>query len=382
MSDSKSPTQSAIDARNDRDEAIRRFATQFVGGENQDLYEDMMLTICRLARDGASRGDVKLLHKAIAELRYGFKVFAPYRDAPKISIFGSSRTPEAHPDYIAAADFARLIGQRGWMVITGAGDGIMKAGHGGAGREASFGVAIRLPFEQKTNDVIADDSKLVNFRYFFTRKLMFLKEASAVALFPGGFGTQDEGFEALTLIQTGKASLMPIVMCEQPGGTYWPQWRAYVVSELLRCGMISEGDMHLFKITDSVEAAVEHVCQFYRIYHSGRYVGPDFVIRLKHKLADATLQRLNDEFSRLILTAGVIEQCEALSGENGQFPGLPRLKLRFDRKNAGLLRKMIDIINREPLPPAEPLREPPPEPALITDVDATADASAAAATQG
>jgi len=362
-------TPQTTEARSDRDAAIRQFASQYLMGANQDLYEEMLLTICRLARDGASRGDVKLLHRAVAELRYGFKIFAPYREAPKISIFGSSRTPHGHPDYVAAAEFARQIGERGWMVITGAGDGIMKAGHGGAGREASFGVAIRLPFEQKTNDIIAEDAKLVNFRYFFTRKLMFLKEASAVALFPGGFGTQDEGFEALTLIQTGKATLMPIVMCEQPGGTYWPQWRAYVVSELLRCGMISESDMNLFRITDSVEAAVEHVCQFYRIYHSGRYVGPDFVMRLKHRLSETTLQRLNDEYSRLILSGGVIQQCDALSGENGQYPGLPRLKFRFDKKSIGLLRRMIDLINREPIPPTEPLREPPPEPALITDVD-------------
>lgn len=368
MNDTRTP---AADPRSDRDTAIRAFAAAHIGGENQDLYEDMLRTICRLARDGASRGDVKLLHKALAELRYGFKVFAPYREVPKISIFGSSRTPDGHPDYVAAADFARIIGRRGWMVITGAGDGIMKAGHGGAGREASFGVAIRLPFEQKTNEIIAADDKLVNFRYFFTRKLMFLKEASAVALFPGGFGTQDEGFEALTLIQTGKASLMPIVMCEQPGGTYWPQWRAYVVSELLRCGMISESDMYLFKITDNVEVAVDHVCQFYRVYHSGRYVGPDFVVRLKHKLSDATIQRLNDEYSRQILSSGVIEQCDPLAGENGQYPDLPRLKFRFDKKNVGLLRRMIDVINREPLPPTEPMAAPPPEPALVTDLDSS-----------
>lgn len=341
---------SDVERRQQRASNIRDFASTHLKGENQTLYEEMLLTLCRLARDGASRGEVKLLSKAIAELRYGFHVFAPYRDTPKISIFGSSRTPEGHPDYSAATEFARRMGEHGWMVITGAGGGIMQAGHGGAGREASFGVAIRLPFEQKTNAIIAADEKLVNFRYFFTRKVMFLKEASAVALFPGGFGTQDENFEALTLIQTGKANIVPIVMVEQPGGTYWPQWRAYVVSELLRCGMISEQDMHLFKITDDVETAARHVLQFYRVYHSARYVNDDLLLRVRRPLSAATVMRLNDEFSRLIVTGGRIEQVDAPPGEFGEFPDLKRICLRFDRKNIGHLRRMIDVINQEPEP--------------------------------
>jgi uncharacterized protein (TIGR00730 family) len=342
------PSRSDTENRGDREKAIHEFAAAHLKGENQDLYEEMLLTLCRLARDGCSRGDVKLLHKALAELRYGFRVFAPYRETRKVSIFGSSRTPEGHPDYAAAVEFSRKMGENGWMVITGAGDGIMKAGHGGAGREASFGVAIRLPFEQKTNDIIASDDKLVNFRYFFTRKLMFLKEASAVVLFPGGFGTQDEGFEALTLIQTGKAALFPIVMVEQPGGTYWPQWRAYVVSELLRCGMISEQDMNLFKITDSVDVAVQHVLHFYRVYHSARYVNDELVLRVRRHLSDATMMRLNDEFARLIVASGRIEQREPLREEMGQFNDMRRITLNFDKKNIGQLRRMIDIINVEP----------------------------------
>ncbi|MBI5863654.1 MAG: LOG family protein [Planctomycetes bacterium] len=343
---------SRLDAENrtERDKDIHDFASRHLQGENQDLYEEMMLTVCRLARDGCSRGDVKLLHKALAELRYGFRVFAPYRETRKISIFGSSRTPEHHPDYKAAVEFARRMGDAGWMVITGAGDGIMKAGHGGAGREASFGVAIRLPFEQKTNEIIAADQKLVNFRYFFTRKLMFLKEASAIALFPGGFGTQDEGFEALTLVQTGKAPLIPIVMIEQTGGTYWPQWRAYVAAELLRCGMIGEPDMGLFKLTDSVDAAVQHVLQFYRVFHSSRYVNDDLVLRIRRPLPDATLTRLNDQFARLILAAGRIEQTDPLPEEQGELPALKRIRLRLDKKNIGHLRRMIDVINLEPAP--------------------------------
>lgn len=344
MSDRATATRSADSIK--RDKEIHEFASRYLAGENTDLYEEMIQTICRMSKDNATRAEVKLLRRALGEWRYGFKVFAPYRHIRKISIFGSSRTPESHPDYLATVEFARKVTERGWMVITGAGDGIMKAGHGGAGREASFGVAIRLPFEQKTNDIIENDAKLVNFRYFFTRKLMFVKEASAVALFPGGFGTQDEGFEALTLIQTGKSALLPIVMCEQKGGTYWPAWKQYVEHELLRKGMISEPDMSLFFITDDIDEAVRNVCDFYRVYNSSRYVDDDLVIRLERQISATTLQRINDEFAGRMLKGGKIEQLSApLPEEQGEFPDLPRLKLRFDKKNLGLLRRMIDTIN-------------------------------------
>jgi len=334
-------------SRTERDAAIREFAGRFLAGENEDLFREMLVTICRLAYDEVGRGDAKLLNKALAELRYGLKVFGPYRQVRKATIFGSSRTPEGHPDYEQAVAFARRLCEQGWMVITGAGDGIMKAGHGGAGRDASFGVAIRLPFEQKTNAIIANDEKLVNFRYFFTRKLMFMKEASAVVLFPGGFGTQDEGFEALTLVQTGKTPIIPIIMLEQPGGTYWPQWRAYVAAELLRTGMISEQDMHLFRITDDLERAVLEVEQFYRVYHSMRYVADDLVLRLNRPLPEGLVAELNVEFANIV-AGGRIEQCPALPAENGEFPEKPRLKLRFDRKSCGLLRRLIDRVNQAP----------------------------------
>ncbi len=332
----------------DRAQAISRFARDWLGDEHQDLYQEMLLTVCRLAADGVPRGDLKLLHRALAELRYGFKVFAPYRETPKISIFGSSRTPEWHPDYEAAVEFSRRIRAAGWMVITGAGDGIMKAGHGGAGREASFGVAIRLPFEQRTNDIIARDPKLVNFRYFFTRKLMFLKEASAVALFPGGFGTQDEGFEALTLVQTGKSALVPIVMCERPGGKYWPRWCEYVRSELLGNGMISEPDMSLFRITDNVDDAVAEVVRFYRVYHSSRYVHEDFILRMRRDISESTLERINDEFCGKLTTKGRIERVDPHPLERGEYADLPRLRVHFDRKNHGILRQMVEVINADP----------------------------------
>jgi hypothetical protein len=287
-------------------------------------------------------------------MRYALKTFVPYTAARKISIFGSARTPEGHPDYQAAVEFARRIGEHGWMVITGAGDGIMKAGHGGAGREASFGVAIRLPFEQKTNEIIAADAKLVNFKYFFTRKLMFIKEASAVALFPGGFGTQDEGFEALTLVQTGKASLVPIVMCEQPGGTYWPHWKNYVEAELLNKGMINPEDLELFRLTDDPQAALREVLDFYRVYHSMRYVGDELVIRLTRPISTETLVRINDEFDRRILVSGSIIASGPLAGENGELPELPRLRLHFNRKSIGLLRRLVDRLNADGGAPGSP----------------------------
>lgn len=332
--------------RNVRESDIRQFAQKHLSGPNQDLYEDMLVTVCRLARDQASRLDVKVLYRALAELRYAFKVFAPYREIRKISIFGSARTPEDHPNYQAAVEFARLIGLQNWMVITGAGDGIMKAGHGGAGREASFGVAIRLPFEQKTNDIIAEDAKLVNFRYFFTRKLMFLKEASAVALFPGGFGTQDEGFEVLTLVQTGKSAMVPLVMVEAPGGTYWAHWRKYVVDELLGAELIGEADLSLFRIADNVEQAVREVVDFYRVYHSMRYVNDELILRLNRAPSPMLVEKLNERFSRII-SRGKIEPTPPLADEFGECAELPRLRLMFDRKSHGLLRQMIDILNAE-----------------------------------
>jgi uncharacterized protein (TIGR00730 family) len=352
---SESPAVPAEDPqRSARDRAIDEFAARFLDGENRDLYAEMLVTICRLARDGADRGEVKLLNKALAELRYAFRVFAPYRQTRKVSIFGSSRVPEDHPDFLTAREFARQMRARGWMVITGAGDGIMKAGHGGAGREASFGVAIRLPYEQKTNTIIEGDPKLVNFRYFFTRKLMFMKEASAVALFPGGFGTLDEGFEALTLIQTGKAPLIPLLLVEHRGGRYWQHWRRYVSVELLRAGMISPEDMYLFRLTDDVGAAVAEITRFYRVYHSQRYVGDDLILRLNRPVSPVTLERINDEFAARILTGGRIETCPPPAEEGGECPEKPRLRMRFDKKSFGLLRRLIDTLNSDPDPPAPP----------------------------
>lgn len=333
------------DERTARDTAIQEFVNKHAPGRDADLFANMLRTICRMSRDATSRGDVKLVDKALAELRYAFKIFAPYEDIPKVSIFGSSRTPEDHPDYLQAVKFAERMRECKWMVITGAGDGIMKAGHGGAGAEASFGVAIRLPFEQRTNTIIEGDQKLVNFKYFFTRKLMFTKEAKAVALFPGGFGTQDEGFEVLTLVQTGKAAMVPIVLVDAPGGTYWQHWRTYVKAELLLTGMISPEDMNLIKLTDNVEDAVQEILTFYRRFHSHRYVRDRLVLRLNSPLPDGALDRIRTEFAG-IAENGEYETSGPLPEEENELPDKTRLIFKFNRRSHGKLRQMIDLINK------------------------------------
>lgn len=338
--------------RQERARAIDEFLTRFANSEDKDQLADMMVTICRLAADKTDRGELKLLSKALKELRYAFKVFAPYHDVRKVSIFGSSRTPIDHPEYKQADTFGRLMRLRKWMVITGAGDGIMRAGHDGAGREASFGVAIRLPFEQKTNSIIAADPKLVNFKYFFTRKLLFIKEASAIALFPGGFGTQDEGFEALVLIQTGKAALVPIVLIDAPGGTYWQHWRTYVAAELLRTGMISPEDMNLFRLTDDAEVAANEITDFYRVYHSSRYVADQLVLRLNQPLPPATVEMLNDKYSPIVVSGRIEAFLGPIDGEENEFPDKARLALHFNRKSFGALRLMINDISKAVAVPA------------------------------
>jgi uncharacterized protein (TIGR00730 family) len=312
------------------------------------LVQQMRETADKLIRDGASRGDVKLLSTALKELRYAFKVFKPFRDKRKVTIFGSARLPESHPAYAQAVAFSRRIAQAGYMVITGAASGIMEAGHVGAGRENSIGVNILLPFEQEANPIIRGDQKLMHLKYFFTRKLLFIKESDAVALFPGGFGTQDECFEVLTLVQTGKSHIFPIIMVDEPGGDYWKCWDRYVREVLLGRGLISPADLALYKVTDSADEAVVEVQQFYRVYHSMRYVRGDLVLRLQRRLPDSLLEQVRQEYAA-ILAGGTFEQTEALPEEanDPQAAHLPRLKFRFDRKSLGELRQLIDRINRD-----------------------------------
>jgi len=346
--DAPTASQASEDRRRGRLDAIKAFLSEYAPSPNDDLLSQILITVCRLSADHVDRGDLKILNTALKELRYAFKVFAPFRAVPKVTIFGSARTSEEHPQYVEARRFADLIQQAGWMVITGAGDGIMRAGHHGATPQRSFGVAISLPFEQFTNNIIANDPKLVNFKYFFTRKLMFIKEANAVVVFPGGFGTQDECFESLTLVQTVKAAPTPIVLCNEPGGQYWQHWRRYVEKELLANGMVDPADMNLFYVADRAEDAVAEVLRYYHVYHSCRFVGDQFVIRLNRALPVETLAEINDTYAD-ILSGGRFEQVDhPLEGEGGAYADKSRLVFSFDRRSAGRLRALINRVNSEP----------------------------------
>jgi uncharacterized protein (TIGR00730 family) len=312
-----------------------------------DLVQAIKETADKLAVDGSTRGDLKILSRTLRELRYAFKVFSPYRRKRKVTVFGSARTQPDEPAYIQAVELGRVMAEAGWLVITGAASGIMEAGHRGAGRESSMGLNIMLPFEQSANPVIVGDPKLVHMKYFFTRKLMFVKECDAVVCLPGGFGTLDEAMEVITLLQTGKRDMIPVVLLDAPGGNYWQALLDYVKDHLLAGRMISPEDLALFKLTDSYEVARDEVLQFFRVYHSMRYVKNDLVLRIKEPLHPLLLEGINRDFTDL-LVEGTIEQREALPLERdeAELLELPRLVFRFNRRNLGRLRMLIDVINR------------------------------------
>src|SRR5213596_720050 len=267
------------------------------GGHDSDLVADVVENALKLLHDVEDRGDVRVIQTALRELRYAFKLFAPYAATRKVTIFGSARTLPSKTEYKQAVEFARKISAAGFMIITGAGPGIMQAGHEGAGPEKSFGANIRLPWEQAANPIIQHDKKLITFKYFFTRKLIFLRHSDAVVLFPGGFGTLDEGYEALTLMQTGKSRIMPLVLMDRPGGAYWKTWDKHVREHLLRNGLISPEDVNLYHITDDAEHAVKFITRFYRNYHSMRFVRDLLVIRLRNKPSETATNGLNEDFS-------------------------------------------------------------------------------------
>jgi len=318
-----------------------------VGGDPDSfdgrLVAQMIQTALKLFPDGHDTGQIKLITTALKEMRHAYRVFNKYRGIPKITIFGSARTPMDHSDYIAARDFSKAMAQEKWMAITGAGGGIMKAGHEGPQREASFGLSIRLPFETTANEVIEGDPKLINFRYFFTRKLMFMTHADAVAVFPGGFGTQDELFECLTLVQTGKSNIIPIVLVEGQRGQYWKQWHENIQQSLLANGWISPEDTGLYYIARDGADAVEHVLKFYRVFHSSRYVGDTLVLRLRRSMTTSEIDRLNSEFSSLV-KHGRIEPTQALEVERDHLD-LPRLAFVHTRSHFAMVRRLIDRIN-------------------------------------
>lgn len=320
-------------------------------GQLERLREEIQAEVAALEGGSISTGDLKIVAKALREMRAGFELFAPYRHLRKVATFGSARTQANDAIFVTAERFARTIADAGFMVITGAGGGIMEACQRGAGRERSFGVNIRLPFEQAPNPIIHGDVKLLLFNYFFTRKLFFIKEAHAIALFPGGFGTNDEGFEVLTLLQTGKCQPMPLVLLDQPRGTFWKTWHRYVQDHLLRRNMISPEDLALYKVTDSCEEAVREITSYYRVYHSARYVRQYLVLRLNRALPPDYTAALSREFAD-IAPGGEITMSPPLAAERDDPTTLhhPRLVLPFDRRSFGRLRMLIDRINGAPEP--------------------------------
>jgi uncharacterized protein (TIGR00730 family) len=328
-------------------EEILAFVAKWNIPEFADDFAEMIASLYRLSHQDLTSSDIVLFKRAMAELRYAQRVFAPYRHVRKICVFGSARTRPPAPIFQCAIDFAKAMTEAGFMTITGAGDGIMGAAQLGAGAEKSFGLNILLPFEQHPNKVIDHDPKLVTFRYFFTRKLTFLREASAVAAFPGGFGTLDEALEVLTLMQTGKARLIPLVLVDQPGGKFWKSFVHYVSEHLMAEKLISPEDFHLFKLTDSIDEARNEILKFYSNFHSYRFVGPYLVIRLQRALSEKRLDYLRKEFLSIIDPPGEMFMRDALPQEAGEteIAHLPRLCLTFNRIHFGFLRLLIDRLN-------------------------------------
>jgi uncharacterized protein (TIGR00730 family) len=313
---------------------------------DEDLYAELRRTVARLEEDGTSRGDLKILSRTLRELRYAFKVFRPYRRRRKVTIFGSARTPPEHPVSRQAQSLGEAMAAHGWMVITGAGPGVMEAGHRGSGREHAMGLNIMLPFEQRAHDLIHGDPKLVTLKYFFTRKLMFVKECSAVVCLPGGFGTLDECLEVLTLLQTGKQTMLPVVMLDAPGGTFWQEVGQFFQRQLLAAGLISAEDVHLYRITDSISECVAELCRFYRNYHSMRYVHHRLVLRLHSPPIESAREELHHRFDDL-LVSGHFEFSGPLPEESSEpeLRDLTRLTFHFDRRSLGRLRQLIDFLN-------------------------------------
>lgn len=328
------------------DSRIHQLVADWGAEKSPELVEEMIMTALKMARDGMGTADLKLMNRSLKEMRYAAKVFSGYREFRKVCVFGSARTLPSEPAYQVAEEFARQIAAENYMVITGGGDGIMGAAQKGAGRDRSFGLNIRLPFEQRANETIYGDPKLINFNYFFTRKLNFVKEAHALALFPGGFGTMDEGFEVLTLMQTGKARIIPVVLIDAPDGSYWETWMKFLTDHLFKLGLIGADDLHFFKIVHTPRQAVEEIIHFYSVYHSARWVGEQLVLRLNKPLPNERLGELNTKFADIIRSGGIV-QGTALRQEKNEpsLAPLPRLILTPYRRSFGRFRQLIDAIN-------------------------------------
>jgi uncharacterized protein (TIGR00730 family) len=328
------------------DQRIRSLTAEVAKGKAARYLEEMLDTVLGLGRDHASIAELKLMSRALSEMRNAAHVFARYNRIRKVAVFGSARTKPTQPEYAQALAFGKKIVEADYMLITGGGDGIMGAAQAGAGAEKSFGLNIRLPFEQTANPTIHGDPKLIDFNYFFTRKLNFAKETSAFALFPGGFGTHDEGFEILTLMQTGKMPIVPIVMVDRPNGHYWETWRRFITNDLLANGLVSETDFHLIHFTYDVDDAVRHISDFYRNFHSYRWVREKMVIRINHALTIEAVADLNNRFDG-ILASGSIDQTGALSEEadDQHLRHMPRIVLVPHKRDFGSLRLLLNAIN-------------------------------------
>lgn len=330
------------------DSLINELTAKSTSGETEYLLREILTTAVKLGRESADKGDLKLVNNALKELRYSFKVFSPYRNIKKVIIFGSARSKKTSAEYKMAEEFSSRLTEKGFMIVTGGGPGVMEAGNKGALFSKDFALNIRLPFEQKPNPYIDEKDKIINFKYFFTRKLIFVKETDATALFPGGFGTSDEGFEMLTLIQTGKSKPRPIVLMEPKGSRYWSAWKHFIDSQLVKNRFINRQDLSLFRIVRSVSEAVKYIEDFYKIYHSIRYVNGLTVLRLNKEISDKTLVFINQKFKD-ILTSGEIRRSVPAEKEiQGQeYLDLPRLAMNFNLRDYGRLCEMIRVINSD-----------------------------------
>jgi uncharacterized protein (TIGR00730 family) len=332
------------------DPRIKSLTSEVAEGKSARFIEEMINTSLGFGRDKATIAEVKLMSRALREMRMAARVFAKFSRVRKVAVFGSARTKPAQEEFKQAVAFGQKIVEQGYMVITGGGDGIMGAAQKGAGAEKSFGLNIRLPFEQSANETINGDPKLINFNYFFTRKLNFAKETHAFALFPGGFGTHDEGFEILTLMQTGKMPIVPVVMVDRQNGHYWETWRRFCTNDLLHNGLVSESDFNLIHLTYDVDDAVKHITDFYRNFHSYRWVREKMVIRIHKPLAPESIEALNERFDS-VLAADRIEQTGALEeeSEDHHLHHMPRIVLVPHKRDFGKIRLLLNAINELPV---------------------------------
>ncbi|MDQ2727495.1 MAG: LOG family protein [Actinomycetota bacterium] len=321
---------------------------------NRDQLTAMLTTVLRMAADPTDRLDLKIANAALREMAEGFEVFAPYRHIRKVTMFGSARTLPSDPLYALARDLAALLAANGWSTVTGAGPGIMAAGLEGAGPDHAFGINIRLPFEQGANPFIASDPKLVSMKYFFTRKLLLIKESSGYIVLPGGFGTLDEAFELLTLLQTGKAEPAPVVLLDLPGAGYWHGWERFVREEVSSRRLVNPGDVNLYRIVDRVADAAAEIVGFYRNYHSLRWVGDRLVIRLERRPTAAEAGQLSRDFADVIHgPVQVLDRPLPAERRSAEFPDLARVAVRFDRMSYSRLRDLVDALNAlDSAPPA------------------------------